>query len=419
MSDGFDEERDLSSLVVPRVGAVATTDDLFEPVRLIDAAGGSVPSVMAFMKELQASGRSTSTQRSYAMDLLRWFRFVWAVEVPWDQATRLEARDFCRWLAFSEKPARPTGGRSSSSLPNPVTGKPGPGRRYAVTTRAHSETVLRVFYDFHRDVGTGPMVNPFPLVRARRGGRPNAHHNPMEPFRNERVGLYRPRVAQRIPRCIPDEMFNRVFAELGSHRDRALVALWVSTGARASELLGARCGDVHPGQQLVTVIRKGTRAIQQLPASPDAFVWLRLYQSDVGEEPPSGRDDPLWWTRRRPLRPLTYHAARAMFGRAAATLGANWTLHDLRHTAAYRMTRDPQLPLSDVQWVLGHAHLSTTQLYLTPMPGDVIAGLLEHHRRRQDIGSMAAATAEPGTGAPAPSAYRPESLDVLFGGRSS
>jgi site-specific recombinase XerC len=30
------------------------------------------------------------------------------------------------------------------------------------------------------------------------------------------------------------------------------------------------------------------------------------------------------------------------------------------------MARDPQLPLADVQWVLGHAHLSTTQLYLTP-----------------------------------------------------
>jgi hypothetical protein len=27
----------------------------------------------------------------------------------------------------------------------------------------------------------------------------------------------------------------------------------------------------------ITVIRKGSRAIQQLPASPDAFVWLRLY----------------------------------------------------------------------------------------------------------------------------------------------
>jgi hypothetical protein len=83
------------------------------------------------------------------------------------------------------------------------------------------------------------------------------------------------------------------------------------------------------------------------------------------------------------------------------------------------MARDPQLPLADVQWVLGHAHLSTTQLYLTPMPGDVIAGLLAHHRRGQAIGSMDAAAEQPDTGTPTPSGYRPETLDVLFGGRTS
>lgn len=49
-----------------------------------------------------------------------------------------------------------------------------------------------------------------------------------------------------------------------------------------------------------------------------------------------------------------------MFTRANTALGANWSLHDLRHTAAYRMARDPQMTLTDVQWVLGHAHLSTT-----------------------------------------------------------
>ena len=419
MIDGVGADRDLSVLVVPRVGAVEAASDPWAPVRLIDGDGDPVVPVMAFLQELQAAGRSAATQRSYAMDLLRWFRFVWAIEVGWNHATRVEARDFCRWLAVRDKPTRAASGVSRRRVvPNAVTGKPGPGPNYAASTRAHSETVLRVFYDFHRDAGTGPMVNPFPLSRERRGGRANAHHNPMEPVRNERVGLYRPRVAQRIPRAIPDELFNRVFAELGSHRDRALVALWVSTGARAAELLGVRCGDVDPGRQLVTVIRKGTRALQQVPASPDAFVWLRLYQCGLDPAVPTGRDDQLWWTRRRPLRALTYHAARAMFGRAAAALGANWTLHDLRHTAAYRMARDPQLPLTDVQWVLGHAHLSTTQLYLTPMPGDVIAEVLAHHRRGGQLGT--AAEGVPGTGAEAPpSAYRRESLDVLFGGRTS
>lgn len=64
-----------------------------------------------------------------------------------------------------------------------------------------------------------------------------------------------------------------------------------------------------------------------------------------------------------------------MFTRVNAILGANWTLHDLRHTAAYRMARDPGMPVTDVQWVLGHASLTTTQIYTNPGPEDVIASV--------------------------------------------
>ena len=158
------------------------------------------------------------------------------------------------------------------------------------------------------------MVNPFPLDRGR-GGWVGAHHNPMEPFPRSRSGLFRQRVPQRAPRSIPDEQFSELFARLPSHRDRALVAFWVSTGARASELLGATVADDDPGQQLITVMRKGTRAMQQLPASPDAFVWLRLYQGQVHGLVPAGPDQPLWWTLRRPFRQLTCHAALRMFTR--------------------------------------------------------------------------------------------------------
>ena len=56
----------------------------------------------------------------------------------------------------------------------------------------------------------------------------------------------------------------------------------------------------------------------------------------------------MWWTLRPPLAALSYHAAHRMFERANALLGANWTLHDLRHSAAHRMARDPALPLADV-----------------------------------------------------------------------
>ena len=373
---------------MPRGGALKPTGDLFEPYQVVDPGGAAVGVVAAFLRDLQACGRPAATQRSYALDLLRWFRFLWSVEVGWDQATTVEARDFLAWIQLACKP-----------------GGSVPGSRYAPATVAHCETVLRSFYDFHLEAGTGPMVNPFPLARGRRG-RVNAHRGPMEPFRNVPAGRYRPRVPRRIPRQIPDGKFDELFAALGSHRDRALVAFWVSTGARASELLGARCGDADPGQQLITVIRKGTRALQPLPASPDAFVWLRLYQQQMHGLVPSGPDDWLWWTLRRPFRPVSYHAARAMFTRAGAAAGSTATLHSLRHTAAYRMARDPAMPLTDVQWVLGHAHLSTTQIYTTAPEEDVIAAVVAHHARRSEQ--------PPGTGHAAAS-YRPESLRVLFG----
>lgn len=407
---------ELSELVVPLTGSLEGTGDLFLQYRLVDGDGVVVEPVTAFFAELAACGRPATTQRSYGMDLLRWFRFLWAIEVGWDQATRVEARDFCRWLQATPKPARPhwrypAGGASESGKKlavakvNAVTGKPSRGERYEAATVAHCESVLRGFYDFHLEAGTGPMVNPFPLARGRRTGRAHAHHNPMQPFTGQRSGRYRPKLVTRAPRCIPDDRFDALFAQLASHRDRALVALWVSTGARASELLGATAGDVDPGQQLISVIRKGTRALQPLPAASDAFVWLRLYQAQLAGLVPAGRDEPLWWTLRRPFRRLGYDAARAMFNRANAALGSNWTLHDLRHSAAYRMARDPKMPLTDVQWVLGHAHLSTTQRYLNPVTEDVIAGVLAFHARQRESGPAAPPT--PG--------YRSESLRVLFG----
>ena len=412
------EYQDLAALVVPPVGSLEPTGDAWEPWRLCDPSGAAVAPVAAYLRDLQAAGPPETTQRTYAIALLRWFRFLWAAGVAWDQATRAEARDFCRWIQVSTKPgAGPGGGGGARArVRNPVTGKAVPGRWYAPATAAHSESVLRGFYDFHQDAGTGPMVNPFPLARARRGGRAGAHHNPAEPHRPERAGLYRPRLAGHAPHHIPEGKFNELFAALGSHRDRALVAFWVSTGARASELLGASCGDAGPGQQLITVIRKGTRHLQQLPASPDAFVWLRLYQAQMHGLVPAGPDDPLWWTLRRPFRALGYQAAYRMFRRASASLGANWSLHDLRHLAAYRMARDPAMPLGDVQWILGHAQLTTTQIYLDVPAGEVIESALAHLARMSARQAGQVPAADPALLAdPAPPEYRPQTLDVLFG----
>jgi integrase len=399
--------RDLARLAVPLVGALEETGGRWRPFRLTDPAGAEVEAASAFFADLQAAGRSEATVRSYGMDLLRWFRFVWAIQVPWARATRADARDFCRWMLVAGKPARPHWRRPAQAGEAAAAS----GEAYAPSVRAHCETVLRGFYEFHLEAGTGPIVNPFPLDRTRRGGRAHAHHNPMEPFGNERAGLYRPRVPSRVPRSVPDEEFNEIFARLPSHRDRALVAFYVSTGARASELLSATLAGADPGRQVIAVVRKGTRELQELPASTDAFVWLRLYRVQMEGLIPRGRRQPLWWTLRRPARPLTYHAAHRMFERAGQAAGSSATLHSLRHTAAYRMAEDPALPLTDVQLVLGHALLTTTQIYLTPRKEEVIRRVLAHHAEQT---RQAAGRARP---VPAPG-YRPETMEVLFGGRT-
>lgn len=397
----------LAGMVVNRVGRLVATEDPFDPYRLIGPDEVAVEAVTAFLRDLLAAARSPATLRSYGMDLLRWFRFCWAIGVDWDRVSRDEAREFSILLQAAPKPLRPHW-RHEGSVEK-ITATSVQTGQYSASVRAHSETVLRSFYDFHRDAGTGPVLNPFPLERGRRARRAHAHHNPMERHRNERVGLYRPKVVQRVPRAIPDEEFNEIFARLRSNRDRALVAFYVSSGSRASELLSVTRGRVDPGRQLISVVRKGTGAIQELPASPDAFVWLRLYEVEMDGLLPTGRRQPLWWTLRRPFRPLTYHAVHRMFERVNDDAGTSATLHALRHTAAYRMAEDPAVPLTDVQFVLGHAQLTTTQLYLTPRKEDVIRRVLAHYddqtRRAAEQRLLVA---------PAPG-YRPESLEVLFG----
>ncbi|WP_217574134.1 tyrosine-type recombinase/integrase [Streptomyces sp. GbtcB7] len=63
------------------------------------------------------------------------------------------------------------------------------------------------------------------------------------------------------------------------HRDPAALATYISSGVRASELLGMACGDVGFGRPTITVVGKGSRERQTVPISPDAVVWIRLSRS--------------------------------------------------------------------------------------------------------------------------------------------
>ncbi|WP_319459252.1 tyrosine-type recombinase/integrase [Micromonospora sp. RTP1Z1] len=405
-------ERDLSVGVLPRWGHVVASEGVV-PWLVVDDGGVPVEPIRVFLRDFVARGNRSGSVRSYAYALLRWWRWLRVVGVEWDRATSAEVRDLVLWLGQATKYRNSprVASAATAGTVNPVTGKRHLDDRYGPRTVRHSNAIVRSFYVYWIELGEGPLVNPVALQRAR-GGRPNAHHNPMQPYRAEGRIRYNPRLPKQRPRAMSDAQWLDLFAALRSNRDRALLALAISNAARAGELLGVRCCDLDWGDQLVRVRRKGSGAEQWLPASPDAFVWLRLY---LAEAVTVSGDEVVWQTRRRrdhgrglAHQPLTYDALRAVLRRANQQLGSNWTMHDLRHTCALRMARDKRLSLRDVQVILGHMHLSTTaDIYLVEDEEAVIERIVEHLAARD----------QPPPPTPAVRVgYDAEDLHVLFGG---
>ncbi|MFF5210529.1 tyrosine-type recombinase/integrase [Streptosporangium sp. NPDC000396] len=386
------------------------------PFEVLDCTGEPIEPIRRYLRDFQAQGRRPGSIRSYAYDLLRWWRWLQVIGIEWDRATSAEVRDFVLWLQRAPKQRRAARTKSAATMGtiNPITRKQYLTDHYQPRTVRHSNAVLRSLYEFWLERNGGPLVNPVPQDRRGRR-RPNAHHNPLEPFRPEGRLRYNPPVPKRRSRAMPDQHWEALFAALRSDRDRALLSMVISNASRANEVLGVRCADVDWGDQVVRVRRKGTDAEQWLPASAEAFVWLRLYLDAVGPLQPS---DPIWWTLRRrrqgaaelARQPLGYDALRAVLRRANEVLGTNWSMHDLRRTCALRMLRDQNLSLRDIQAILGHAHLSTTQLYLEEEPEEVIRRVHEHLVARREVGSrQPAPVANPAPG------YNAQDLAVLFG----
>jgi len=385
---------------VPGVGSVAAGRAADLPFVVMDADEREVEPVSAYLRDLALGDASRLTCRSYAFDLLRWHRLLWMLQTPWEKATEAEVAVLVGWLRQAPNPQRRR--RSPDSSPpgsvNLKTGKPALRAGYAPRTINHALTVICGYYSFHSRFGAGPVLSPVPVSAERR--RALAHRSPLEPVPLVRRARLRQKVPAQAPRAIPDHRWDEVFAEMSCDRDRALLEFYVSSGARAGELLGIGLEDIDWPGQLVYVISKGTRERQPVPASPDAFRYLGRYLAADGLPAP-GR--PVWRTRRGQQRPLTYWAMRRILQRANDKLGTNWTLHDARHTAATRMAGDQRLTLPEVQAILRHAHLDTTGRYLTARVEDMHDKLAEHYSRPRPQRAYAAG-------------YDPEDIKAVFGG---
>lgn len=362
---------------VPRVGSVVELESI-PRYAVLGPDGIPVACVVPYLRGLTLDDNRPLTVKSYAYDLQRWFRLLWFLGVQWDRATEAEASALVGWLRVAPNPQRQRR-KPDSPQPGSVnlrTGKPYLRAGYAPATINHCLTVVSSFYAYHRHYGRGPLVNPVPESRAQR--RALGHRAPDSEVPQFRRARLRQRVRQTDPRAIPDAMWDEFFEVMTCDRDRAAILLYVSSGSRASELLGVTPGDIDWPKQLIWVVTKGTTDREAVPVSPQALTVLAAYLDHIGL--PSVHE-PILRTRRGPDRPLTYWAMRRVIQRANDKLATNWTLHDLRHTAANRMANDPNLTLAQVRAILRHSDLATTGRYLNARVEDLFDALQAHYNR--------------------------------------
>src|SRR5229473_5648768 len=94
--------------MLPQAGdfRVVCTSDGRLPYMLVGSAGTPVEPVRDYLLELVASDCSPLTIKSYAFDLLDWFRYLVKVGVSWDQADRPHVRDWVLETKVKVNPQR-------------------------------------------------------------------------------------------------------------------------------------------------------------------------------------------------------------------------------------------------------------------------------------------------------------------------
>lgn len=178
------------------------------------------------------------------------------------------------------------------------------------------------------------------------------------------------RLPARLPKALPEAQVARVLDSVGgqdpiSRRDRALLELLYGTGARVSEAVGLNLSDLAGGDGLVRLYGKGSkeRLVPLGSHAADALArWLE-----------GGRDAlaPARWRHKGDADAVFLNARGARLSRQGAfaivrargaAAGVELAPHALRHSCATHMLAHGA-DVRVVQELLGHASVTTTQLY--------------------------------------------------------
>lgn len=184
-----------------------------------------------------------------------------------------------------------------------------------------------------------------------------------------------PKQPRNLPRRIsPKEMASILLVHSSYHgmedafrracemRDQALIEFWYACGSRISESSDLRLCDVDFAQGIVRLFGKG-RKERIVPIHPLCVRSLTRYFEEGRSELLQGGDSPYFFVSSRGGR-LSPDVMRRMFKKTLREAGVDegYTPHDVRHTFASDLL-DGGADLRSVQEMLGHASLSTTQVY--------------------------------------------------------
>jgi integrase/recombinase XerD len=178
-----------------------------------------------------------------------------------------------------------------------------------------------------------------------------------------------PRRPQRIPRAVltvaeAEAVLARpdTTTALGL-RDRAVLEVFYSSGLRRMELIGLTLGDLDPERGLVLVREGKGKKDRYVPIGERALWWTETYLDEVRPRLlRSLAEQTLFLTSRgRAFRPNRLSELVRGYV-AAAEIGKQGSCHLWRHTTATLM-HEGGADIRDVQEMLGHADLSTTEIY--------------------------------------------------------
>jgi integrase/recombinase XerD len=181
--------------------------------------------------------------------------------------------------------------------------------------------------------------------------------------------LRAPRAWKSLPRHLSVTEVDRLLAQpdvttARGLRDRALIELLYATGLRVSELISLRAADIDLKASYLTCTGKGGKQ-RIVPLGDEAATWVSRYLRDARPVLVGRRSSPRLFVNARGGGPgltrVGFWKILKAYGRRAG-VRATLSPHTLRHSFATHLL-ERGADLRAIQMMLGHADLSTTQIY--------------------------------------------------------